>query len=317
MHSKALYNRSQFEIQLSPLPLTDVQKLLPSRSRREIMDAYLTLGGIPEYLKRINHSSSLYLGICEQAFKKDGFLSTEYQRIFISSLADSIHYREIIEYLSKVKFATRLEIAHHIGIKPGGTLTKLLKDLQLCGFIDEYTSYHLPNSPSLVRYAVEDNYLMFYFKFIKPIAKQIAAGKFNLIATQALKQDTYYKWLGFSFERFCRKHDVIIAKRLGFSGIHYESGAYFSKKLDIEHPNFQIDLIFNRADQVLTVCEIKYLQRKVDVGVIEEFERKLSLMPNPKKRTLHKVLIAANGATDSLINRHYFDQILILDDFFQ
>ena len=92
--------------------------------------------------------------------------------------------------------------------------------------------------------------------------------------------------------------------------------AYFSKKLAKEHPNFQIDLIFNRADHVLTVCEIKYLQRKVDISIIEEFERKLSLLPNPKKRTLHKVLIAANGATDKLINRHYFDQIITLDDFF-
>ena len=316
LHSKALYNRSQFEIHLTPLPLTDVQKLLPSRSRREIMDAYLTLGGIPEYLKRINQYSSLYLGICEETFKENGFLSTEYQRIFISSLAGSIHYRDIIEYLSQIRFSTRLDIAKHIGIKPGGTLTTLLKDLELCGFIEEYTSFHLPNSPSLVRYAITDYYLMFYFKFIKPLAKQIATGKFNLMPTQVLKQDTYYKWLEFAFERFCRKNVVAIATRLGFAGIHYESGPYFSKKFDNEHPNFQIDLIFNRADHVLTICEIKYLQRKVDVGIIEEFERKLLLMPNPKKRTIHKVLIAANGATDGLIDRHYFDCIITLDDFF-
>jgi hypothetical protein len=157
---------------------------------------------------------------------------------------------------------------------------------------------------------------MFYFKFIKPIAKQITAGKYQLMPTQGLKQDTFYKWLGFAFERFCRKNDVIIATRLGFSGVHYASGSYFSKKLDKEHPNFQIDLIFKRADHVLTVCEIKYLQRKVDVGIIEEFERKLALMPNPKNMTLHKVLIAANGATDGLINQHYFDRIITLDDFF-
>ena len=317
LHSKALYNRSQFEIHLNPLPLIDVQKLLPSRSRREIMDAYLTLGGIPEYLKRMNQYSSLYLGICEEAFKENGFLSTEYQRIFISSLADSIHYKAVIEYLSQIRFATRLDIAKHIGIKPGGTLTALLKDLHLCGFIEEYTSFHLPHSPSLVRYAIADHYLMFYFKFIKPIAKQIVTGKFNMIPTQAIKQDTYYKWLGFAFEQFCRKNVVIIATQLGFSGIYYESGPYISKQLDSQYPNFQIDLIFNRADHVLTVCEIKYLQRKVDVGVIEEFERKLLLMPNPKKRTIHKVLIAANGATDGLINRHYFDQIITLDDFFR
>src|SRR3990167_671428 len=317
MHSKALYNRSQFEIHLTPLTLMDTKTMLAGRSNREVMDAYLTLGGIPDYLKRVNNGPSIYLGICEQAFKKDGFFSTEYKRIFISSLAESTHYQEIIEFLSKTHFATRSEIANHLGIKAGGTLTTVMNDLLLCGFIEEYTSFHLPNSSSLLRYTVGDNYLVFYFKFIKPFTKQIAAGKFNQMPLQALKQDTYYKWLGFSFERFCRNNDFIIAKMLGFSGIQFESGAYFSKKYEKEHPSFQIDLIFDRADQVLTICEIKYLQRKVDVGIIEEFERKIALLPNPKKRTIHKVLIAATGATDSLINRHYFDQIITLDDFFQ
>lgn len=316
MHSKALYNRSQFEMHLEPLPLVDAQKMLSARSKREIMDAYLTLGGIPEYLKRVNQSSSVFLGICNNAFKKNGLLSTEYQRIFISSMADSTHYQAVIEFLSRIHFATRLEIAKHIGIKPGGTLTSLLDDLRLCGFIEEYTSYHLPNSKLLVRYAIADNYLMFYFNFIKPIEKEIAAGKFNHEPTQAIKQDTYYKWLGYSFERFCRKNAFMIAKLLGFSGVQFKSGAYFSKKINEINSNFQIDLVFDRADHVLTICEIKYLQKKVDVGVIEEFERKIELLPNAGKRTIHKVLIAANGATDNLINRHYFDRIITLNDFF-
>lgn len=317
IHSKALYNRSQFEMHITPLTLAEAKKMLGERSNREVMDAYLTLGGIPEYLKRINKGSSVLLGICTQAFKKNGFLSTEYKRIFISSLANSKHYLELIEFLSKRRYATRLEMANHIGIKPGGTLSNLINDLRLCGFIEEYTSFHLPNSTSLLRYAVADNYLMFYFKFIKPLAKQIAAGKFNQTPTQALNHDTYYKWLGYAFERFCRQKSFVIAKLLGFAAIQYQSGAYFSKSFDKDDPQFQIDLIFDRADQVLTICEIKYLQKKVDIGVIEEFERKLTLMPNPKKRTFHKVLIAANGATDKLINQHYFDQIITLDNFFE
>lgn len=316
VHSKALYNRSQFEIHLMPLSLKDTALMLSSRSKREIMDAYLTLDGIPEYLKRINQKSSILLGICAQAFKKDSFFSTEYKRIFISSLADTTHYIEIVEFLSKAHYATRVEIAKHIGIKPGGTLTNLLKDLKLCGFIEEYHSYHQLNSTTLVRYSIADNYLRFYFKFIKPIEKQIALGKFNTKPTQALKQDTYYKWLGYSFERFCHKNNFVIAKLLGFSGIHYECGPYFSKTLEKTTKNFQIDLVFNRADQVLTICEVKYLQRKVDNSIIEEFERKLSLLPNPKNRTIHKVLITSMGATDQLIKQHYFDEILTLEDFF-
>lgn len=78
----------------------------------------------------------------------------------------------------------------------------------------------------------------------------------------------------------------------------------------------QVDLIFERADQVLSICEIKYLQSKVDTNVIDETEQKIKRLPNPKKYTIHKVLIAANGASESLINRHYFDTIITLEDLF-
>ena len=157
---------------------------------------------------------------------------------------------------------------------------------------------------------------MFYFKFIKPKAKQIELGKYNEDPLSAIQQDTYYKFLGFSFERFCRSNSFVIAKLLGFSAVEYTVGPFFTKRLDRSNPGFQIDLIFDRADQVMTVCEIKYLQRKVDQSIVEEFERKLLLLPNPRNKTIHKVLISANGATENLINRHYFDKIITIDAFF-
>ena len=70
VHSKALYNRSMYEINLGEFSLDEVKEFLGNRSNREIMDAYLTVGGIPEYLKRIKRHSSLQIGICDQSFQK-------------------------------------------------------------------------------------------------------------------------------------------------------------------------------------------------------------------------------------------------------
>ena len=92
----------------------------------------------------------------------------------------------------------------------------------------------------------------------------------------AIKVDVYQKWLGFAFERFCRPRHLLIAKILGFHGIHYRAGAFYN----------------------------------------EGVERKLELFPNPKRKTLQKVLITTEGATDSLITRHYFDSVITLDDLF-
>lgn len=58
-HSKALYNRSLYELHLTEFSLAQTQEFLVGRSSREVMEAYLTLGGIPEYLKRLQQFSSV------------------------------------------------------------------------------------------------------------------------------------------------------------------------------------------------------------------------------------------------------------------
>lgn len=315
LHSKALYNRSQHEIPLSEFSLKETQAFLKkNRSRREVMDAYLTVGGIPEYLKYLNRESSVFLGLCKNAFTSGSFFSNEYERIFTSSLGAHKNYSKIIKFLSKRKFATRDEIARHISSDSGGTLTTLLLDLEICGFIVRYNPFNLSEKSLLARYSINDQYLQFYFKFIDPISQKIQNGDFNHNPTAPIHTDAYHKWLGFSFERFCRKHHSIFARLLGFESVLYRAGAFFNRRTTQDKEGFQIDLVFDRADKVYTICEIKYLQSRATSQIITEFERKLELFPHAGNKTIHKVLITTEGADESLINRGYFDRILTLED---
>jgi len=88
----------------------------------------------------------------------------------------------------------------------------------------------------------------------------------------------------------------------------------FTKWLGKESPGYQIDLIFNRDDKVITICEVRYLQSKVSTKVIAEFEKKLDLFPRSEKKTIQRVLISNHGAEEALKNRVYFDNIITLDD---
>ncbi len=314
--SKALYNRSQWELPIDPLSFIEAKALLPNHDIRSTMDAYLTVGGIPEYLKRLKQTSSIFLSLCQQAFTKGGFFSTEYHRIFISSLAENKHYKNIIGFLSNRKFATRNEILKHLNVTSNGDITELLSDLTACGFIGQYKPFNASQSSHLIRYQITDNYLQFYFKFIKPIENRINNRDFQENPSSAIKLDTYYKWLGFAFERFCCQHHLLIAKKLGFNGVHYNVRSFFNRDIEKNHAGFQIDLIFERDDRVYTICEIKYLQSKVDSSVIEEVERKLALFPNKKKYTIQRVLISAFGAEKNLVDRAYFDNIITLENLF-
>lgn len=314
--SQSLYNRSQHELHLKEFGLEETNQFLGSRSHREVMDAYLTVGGIPEYLKWCKTASSVFISICNNAFTPDSFFSREYERIFVSSLAENKHYKTIIQFLADVRFATREAILKTLKISSTGTLSHILKDLELCGFIEKYAPYNLSEGGNLSRYCIADHYLQFYYKFIKPIESEIQRGFFQDNPTSAIPMDAYQKWLGFAFERFCRRRNQLIAKILGFHGIRYRAGAFFNKRTQKEDPGFQFDLIFDREDRVITLCEIKYAQAKIGIGIIEEFERKVELFPNPKKQTLQKVLITTEGANDPLITRHYFDHVITLDDLF-
>ncbi len=308
--SQALYNRSQYEIPLKELTILEAKSFLKNKGNREVFDAYLTLGGIPEYLNRIKNEPSLFLGICNHSFTSGSFFSKEYQRIFTSSLANNKHYKEVIEKLSQKKYLERSEF----GLESGGSLTTVLIDLEQCEFIEKYCPFNASPKSLLVRYMLQDSYLYYYFKFIKPIEKHIQEGIYNSNPKNALNTESYYKWLGLSFERWCRKHHYIIAKALGFSGVRYQSGSFFSRATDNQAKGFQIDLMFERADHVLTICEIKYTQTKVSSVVIDQVEQKISLLPNKKGRTIQKILICPEGADESLVQRGYFDRILTFND---
>lgn len=314
--SKALYNRSQYELPLKELNLIEARQFLINYSLREVMDAYMTMGGIPEYLKRLKTNKSIYLTICQESFVPGAFFCHEYSRIFTSSLADNPNYKKIIDFLSKRRFATRNEILKHLKLKSGGALTDILQDLIACGFIEKYTPYNLSSNSLLARYSINDPYLQFYYKFIAPIKSQIENGDFKKSPSQAINMSQYQQWLGYSFERFCRKYHRQIATLLGFASIKYKVGSYFSRSTDKVDTGFQFDLVFDRADNVVTLCECKYVQSHVSVNVISEFEKKLELFPNKKNKTIQKVLISNNGAESSLANRAYFDSYISLEDLF-
>lgn len=313
IYSKSLYNRSQYEIHLQPFTLAETQAFLPKRSKREIMDAYLTLGGIPEYLKCIQSYSSLFLGICEESFLPNSYFSQEYQRIFVSSMNDNPYYKNTLDYLSQQRFATREQIASHLNIKAGGRISELLEELCLCGFVKKYAPYNLNDNSKLARYQINDPYLQFFYKFIYPQWHDIQQGKYQHQTTKALNLQTYQQWLGYAFERYCLSNAHHIAEILGFSGIKYIAGTYYNRATTKINPGYQIDLLFDREDHVMTICEIKYTHNTIGTAVIDEFEKKCVLLKNNKNKTLHKVLISASGADNALMNRHYFDDVIILE----
>ncbi len=75
----------------------------------------------------------------------------------------------------------------------------------------------------------------------------------------------------------------------------------------------QIDLLIHRRGHVLTLVECKFHSNPVEKSIIPEVESKVKFLGAPKKFTVEKVLVAANGVTPDLEQEGYFHQIVGLE----
>ena len=316
LHSKSLYNRSQFELHLEEFSLPEAKSFLENYTMSEVLDAYLAVGGVPLYLSYLKKSSSIFLALTENSFRKGSFFSNEFRRIFASSLGAKAEFEAVIEFLSGARYATRAAIAKAIGAQSGGTLSLLLRDLEQCGFIDSYTPFNTPERTKLVRYCVADPYLRFYFRFIKGIKKNIDHGDYNANATQALLLSTFRQWLGYEYERLCRREHKQIAHYLGFSSVRYRHGSFFNRAS--QHiQGSQIDLLFEREDRVYTVCEVKYDSIANPKKLSQELFAKLQTLPQSPKRRFHTVLITGNREISKSISPGLFDNVFSLEEIYE
>ena len=297
--SKALYGRTDKIIHLKEFSLNESKLMLPNYGIQELMEAHMIFGGVPKYLELIRDYPSLYLAINDLVFSSHGYFVQEFDRIFVSHFASNENYNNIITALSKNPYGLyRKELAKKSSIELGGGLSEQLLNLESAGFIRSFQTLDKGRSSRIIKYTLSDSYLRFYFSFILPNLQQIEAGpplKFSHLA----QQSPYPSWRGTAFENLCTQHAMTIATQLGFSDVNYRYGPYFrppSKKMN----GVQIDLLFERDDHVLTLCEIKS-GRSISRNVIEEVEEKKNRLRDVYPRhTILPVLIYDGKIPDAL-----------------
>jgi len=313
LRSKALYNRSLFEVPVKPFNIQQVKLFLGSKySKEDVLEAFLTIGGIPEYLKYLKHGSSILTSLCQQSFTSAGFFVSEIERIFVSSLADKPAYRQIVNSIALNRYLTRAQISEKSATAEGGGLSDLLLDLEVCGFIEKYTPYSSAENGRIIRYAISDNYLQFYYKFIAPKLRDISKAKYDTCPVSALAMQSYRIYRGYAFERFCRDVEPKIANILGFSSVEYRCGAHFNR--DTLSSGYQIDLVYERKDRVYTICEIKYQDTPVGISSFNEVKLKLEKFKPNKDFRVQLVLISAGPVDRKLAEGAYFDRIIGLEE---
>ena len=303
IRSSALYGRTDTVIHLREFQLHETRSMLPRYGMDELLEAQMVLGGVPKYLELAGEHPSLHLAMDALAFTENGYLATEYDKTFTSHFGRNPEYRSIVEALARHPHGLfRKELAQAAGVEVGGGLSDHLTDLELAGFISSVIPFDKPPTSRLIKYCLSDAYLRFYFAFIRPRLRSTVSGSQRRPFSALTQSGKFQNWRGRAFEHVCTQHARRIAEILGFSGIDYICGPYFrSPRKNVE--GLQIDLVFDRADNVMTLCEMKCSRRPVGAAVLTEIAKRAEVLAQEfPTRTIQPVLVLHGEPTPAVVN---------------
>lgn len=313
-----LHNRLTSTIHLEPFTLSECEKFAETAqlgfSRTDIANAYMILGGVPFYWSLLKRTESLPQNIDRLFFDKDAKLKYEYREMFASLFKDpSLHLKVLEELCKKKAGLTREQLTQSPDIKNDGSLTKVLEELEQCGFIQRYHKIGQEKKGAL--FQIIDNFVLFHFKFLaanKNIDKQFWSKSLNTALLNT--------WYGLAFERLCLQHIDQIKSALGISGILTNIASWFSKGTD-GNDGAQIDLVIDRNDGIIDICEMKYCRDKysLDKKSYENLKNKRGVFSSNTKtrKAVQIVLITSFGAQHNAYYNELVHQEITLDDLFK
>lgn len=318
-----LYNRLTKVMHLKPYRLKQTQEFLNSRGIAlkplQILDLYMAFGGIPHYLKQVKKGKSASQNINEICFQKEGFLYGEFKRLFASLFDHSeIHEAIVRAIASKRNGISRDELIEMTKFSSGGTLNKRLKELEASSFIQSYIP--LGKKKKDHYYRVSDEYVYFYLNWIEPLVERGVDGGKAHWRTQSRTQKVI-SWKGYAFESICLKHIDQIRTSLELDEIYCEVGSWrYLPKKGSSNLGAQIDLLFDREDGVITLCEIKYSDKIFSVGkdIAKQLVNKINVFEKyyPTDKQIFFTLITTKGMKQTIWSDELVQSEVVLDDLF-
>ncbi|MDR0507072.1 MAG: ATP-binding protein [Dysgonamonadaceae bacterium] len=289
-----LHNRVTHRMLIEPFTLAECEAFFKHKKivleRKDIVESYMIFGGIPFYLNMFEKGLSLAQNVDKLCFGKKSELKEEFSLLYFSLFKHAESYKKIVTALAKKKTGlTRAEIVVETGFADGGTLTKMLEELEQCSIICSYNAFEKKSKERI--FQLVDFFSLFYLNFMKNIRQNDEHFWTNLIDNQK-----HRAWSGYAFEQVCLQHSAQIKQKLGISGVVTYLAAWRSKKSDLPA---QVDLLIERNDGIINLCEMKYASNEfvIDKNYDKVLNNKRSTFKDETKtrKAVHITMITAYG----------------------
>lgn len=310
-----LHNRITKYINLAPFTLKETKEMLVAKGihlpHYEIIQLYMAIGGVPYYLNEVKKGESAIQSIDRILFSEKSSLKREFQNLYRALFDQYEKYETIIKALSsKRKGLTRLEIISATNTPNGGSLTRMLTELEESSFIKSFQPFGKEKKEML--YRLVDEYSVFYFQFSP---QKNPAGSFIKISNTA----KYKSWAGFAFESLCIRHSYRIKKALSIAGIFSQESSWYFKG-NQQQPGFQIDMLIDRSDNSINICEMKFYATEFELSKKEANElrtrREFFRTKSQTKKYLINTLITTYGLKKNEHSAGIIDKVVVIDQLF-
>lgn len=320
-----LHNRVTKRICLEPFNLAQTKQFLDAAgvqlNQRQILLLYMVMGGVPYYLSQVEKGLSTAQVIERLAFSKKSFLMDEFDNLFSSLFDDCETHISVVKLLAQHPYGLgERKLLEKVGRHTiGGTGRNKLKALEETGFIMRFTPlFHRKKG---VYYRLTDEYTLFYLKWIEPLKGALKMDSLDHEHWQAMQlTPEWYSWLGYAFESVCYKHISKIRKALKLPAMSLAGTWRYVPKKGAHEEGAQIDLLFDRQDDAITVCEIKFSDEPfvLTKGYVEALRRKVRVLQvqTRTKKQIFIAMIASAGLKNNFYAEDFISETAMIEDLF-
>lgn len=310
-----LHNRISLKIKLEPFSLNECEQYVKARkihiNRYQIIQLYMTLGGVPYYWDEVKAGLSATQNIQNICFAADGLLKNEFYNLFRSLFNNSENHIKIIETLAtKSRGLNREELIKLSKLPNAGSTTRILNELEESGFIRKYIPFGKKIRNSL--YQLSDFFSLFYLKFMKDTSSTD-----GLDWNTMIDSPQYRAWSGYSYEQVALWHIPQIKKALGISGIQTKVSSWRTKDSE---KGAQIDLVIDRRDQTINLCEAKFSINPYSISkkYASELRNKIGLFKSETqtRKSVFLTMITTYGIEENIHSTGLVQNSVTMDNLF-
>lgn len=322
-NKRGLYGRLSEVIKLNAFTLDETEKFLSSQgvlmSRKQIVELYMALGGIAKYLTYLQSGDSVAQTINRLCFTPQGQLVGEFNNLYQSLFDDSQKHIQIVRELAKKKNGiSQKDLLKALKSLSGGQFSSILEELEESGFVAASPEFLKKTKDKKIW--LIDEYSYFYISWIEPVRGSVILGNDKDYWLKMSSSPHWKSWSGYAFESICFKHVAQIKKKLGIGAVLTSESQWSYRSKDQSEKGVQIDLIIDRKDDCINLCEIKFCHSKftIDKDYALELRRKITVFREQTKtsKTIFLTIITPYGVQKNEYSTELVNQEIVLEDFF-